>query len=72
MTIKRATQNETEEILKHSFEVMKEAAMNFVIPTREKSIQLISPFLLNEEYYLTHMKNNMVQGWIGVGKTIDF
>src|SRR5690625_6173436 len=52
---------------------MKEATMGQVEPTEEKAHQMISSFLSGEGHYLVHAdKDNILQGWIGIGKTLDF
>lgn len=71
MTIRKATDHETEKIVNHALEVLKESTMGHVVVKWEKVLQLISPFLSDDGYYLVHTKNNVVQGWIGVGSTTD-
>lgn len=72
MTIRKATYNETQKILNHSLVVLKEATMGYVEPSREKARQLVSPFLSDGGYYLVQIENNVIQGWIGVGGTMDY
>lgn len=71
MTIRIATYEETQRILNYHMEVMKEATMGFVKPSREKVYQLMSPFINGGGYYLVRVKNDVIHGWIGVGRTID-
>lgn len=72
MVIRKATHRETQQILKHSLEVLKEATMGYVKQSQNKALQMISPFLIDGGYYLVHFEDNVVQGWIGVGRTIDY
>lgn len=73
MVIRKASYGETQKILNHAIEIMKEATMGQVEPTEEKAHQMISSFLSGEGYYLVHAdKDNILQGWIGIGKTLDF
>ncbi|KKE77997.1 GNAT family N-acetyltransferase [Bacilli bacterium] len=71
MTIRKATYRETQKILDHSLEVLKEASMGYVIPTKEKARQMVLPFLSNG-YYLVSIENNVMKGWIAVASTIDY
>ncbi|MEH7252587.1 GNAT family N-acetyltransferase [Neobacillus niacini] len=71
MTIRRATYEETQRILNYHLEVLKEATMGYVTPSREKAMELMSPFLQGGGYYLVRIKNNMIQGWVGLGQIID-
>ncbi|RFB10186.1 GNAT family N-acetyltransferase [Bacillus sp. HNG] len=71
MQIRRATYNETQRILNHSLEVLKEATMGHVKQRRKKALELITPFLSNGGYYLICLENNRVLGWIGVGSSVD-
>jgi ribosomal protein S18 acetylase RimI-like enzyme len=72
MTIRKATHSETKKILSHSLDVLKEATMGFVEARREIAFQMVSPFLSDGGYYLVFTENHVIQGWIGVGRTIDF
>ncbi|WP_010677966.1 GNAT family N-acetyltransferase [Bacillus timonensis] len=71
MQIRRATYEETQRILSHSLEVLKEATMGHVKQRRKKALELITPFLSNGGYYLICHENNRVLGWIGVGSSVD-
>jgi len=71
MPIRKATNLETQQILDHSLEVLKESAMGFVKPSKEKALQMVSPFLANGGYYLVYVEKNNVKGWIGAGKSFD-
>lgn len=71
MTVRKATDLETQNILNHALAVLKEATMGHVVPSRKKAMQMVSPFLLDGGYYLVYAKNKMVKGWIGVGRTRD-
>ncbi|MEH7384923.1 GNAT family N-acetyltransferase [Bacillus sp. JJ1521] len=71
MQIRKATNDETQMILSHSLEVLKEATMGHVKPRRRKALELISPFLSNGGYYLLGIENNRIIGWIAVGSTVD-
>ncbi|MFB4166230.1 N-acetyltransferase family protein [Alteribacillus sp. JSM 102045] len=72
MTIRKASYKETQEILNQSLEVLIEATTGHVVPRKEKALQLISPFLYNGGYYLVHSEDNVMNGWIGVGRTTDY
>ncbi|GEL76603.1 GNAT family N-acetyltransferase [Tenuibacillus multivorans] len=72
MTIRKATYNETQEILKHALDVLEEATMGYVEPRREKALEMVSPFLSNGGYYLVCIENNVIQGWVGIGRTFDY
>jgi ribosomal protein S18 acetylase RimI-like enzyme len=71
MTIRKATVNETTKILNYHMEVLKEATMGYVKPSPAKAYQLMSPFLTGGGYYLVRSKNNVIQGWVGIGSIID-
>jgi ribosomal protein S18 acetylase RimI-like enzyme len=71
MTIRKATYEETQRILNYHIEVLKEATMGFVKPSREKAIEMMTPFLNGGGYYLVRVKNNIIQGWVGLGRIID-
>lgn len=72
MTIRKATTEETKEILTYSLQVLREATVNHVKPTAEKAAYMVSPILSEGGYYLVHVEDNIVQGWIGIGFMIDF
>ena len=72
MAIRKATYHETQKILSHSLEVLKEATMGYVQPSKEKAIRMVSPFLADGGCYLVDIENNRIKGWIGVGTTIDY
>jgi ribosomal protein S18 acetylase RimI-like enzyme len=71
MTIRKATYEETQRILNYHIEVLKEATMGYVKPSREKAIEMMTPFLHGGGYYLVRVKNNIIQGWVGLGRIID-
>jgi ribosomal protein S18 acetylase RimI-like enzyme len=71
MSIRRATYEETQRILNYHLEVLKEATMGYVKPSREKAIEMMTPFLNGGGYYLVRVKNNAIQGWVGLGRIID-
>ncbi|MFP7298375.1 GNAT family N-acetyltransferase [Neobacillus niacini] len=71
MTIRKATYEETQRILNYHLEVLKEATMGYVKPSREKAIEMMTPFLYGGGYYLVRVKNNAIQGWVGLGRIID-
>ena len=72
MMIRKATYSETDEILTHSLEVIKEAAKGYVEPSEEKARQMVSPFLTDGGYYLVYIEGNLMKGWIGIGIMLDF
>ncbi|MDF2857673.1 MAG: family N-acetyltransferase [Neobacillus sp.] len=71
MPIRIATPDETQKILNYHMEVIKEATMGFVKPSYAKVSELMAPFFNGGGYYLVRSKDNMIQGWIGVGRLID-
>jgi ribosomal protein S18 acetylase RimI-like enzyme len=71
MTIRKATYEETQNILNYHLQVLKEATMGYVKPSREKAIEMMTPFLNGGGYYLVRVKNNVIQGWVGLGRIID-
>ncbi|WP_338452811.1 GNAT family N-acetyltransferase [Niallia oryzisoli] len=72
MSIRKATNSETEEILTYSLKVLTEATMGFVEPNIEKVIPFGSSFLKDGGYYLVCNENNTIKGWIGIGAFIDY
>ncbi|MEH6995149.1 GNAT family N-acetyltransferase, partial [Neobacillus drentensis] len=60
MTIRKATYEETQRILNYHLEVLKEATMGYVKPSREKAIEMMTPFLNGGGYYLVRVKNNVI------------
>ena len=72
MTIRKATYSETQTILDYALVVLEEATMGSVKQSPEKALQWVSPFLSDGGYYLVHIENNVIQGWVGVGRTFDF
>ncbi|HLR62338.1 MAG TPA: GNAT family N-acetyltransferase [Lentibacillus sp.] len=72
MTIRKATERETREIIRHSMDVLKESSVGHIPEEQEKAQQMISPLLASGGYYLVHTGNGSLQGWIGVGSTIDY
>ncbi|MFD2046501.1 GNAT family N-acetyltransferase [Ornithinibacillus salinisoli] len=72
MRIRKATDEETQEILDYALVVLHESAMGFVEPNLEKAYQIMGPILAEGGYYLIHESNQAIQGWIGVGKMYDF
>nr|WP_263326394.1 GNAT family N-acetyltransferase [Neobacillus sp. Marseille-Q6967] len=71
MTIRKATFEETQQILNYHMEVMKEATMGFVKPSRDKVMQFMAPFLEGGGYYLVRIQDHFIHGWVGIGKTVD-
>lgn len=72
MIIRKATYWETKEIVKHAATVVEEATMGHVKADQGKALQMVSPVFLNDGYYLVSIENNNIQGWIGIGVTLDF
>ncbi|RST61660.1 GNAT family N-acetyltransferase [Siminovitchia terrae] len=72
MTVRKSTHRETQKILDFSLQVLKEATMGHVKPKKEKASEMVSPFLDGGGFYLVYIENNEVQGWIGVGETVDY
>jgi len=71
MAIRRATAEETKQILDYSMVVMKEATVGHVKPDKKLTEQLMLPILKEGGYYLVHTENNVIQGWVGVGWQFD-
>lgn len=71
MTIRKATYEETQSILNYHLQVLKEATMGYVKPSREKAMEMMTPFLNGGGYYLVRVKHNVIQGWVGLGQIID-
>lgn len=71
MEIRKATANETNAILSHALDVMKEATMGKVKPLKEKAEQIMLPVLAEGGYYLVYVENKTVRGWVGVGQIND-
>ncbi|MBY0123751.1 GNAT family N-acetyltransferase [Bacillus sp. S/N-304-OC-R1] len=72
MIIRKATEYETQKILSHSLEVTKEATVGYVDATPGKAHQIVSQFLMDGGYYLIYTNNNVIYGWIGIGKNFDY
>lgn len=72
MTVRKASRRETQKILDYSLQVLKEATMGHVKPSKEKASEMVAPILGGGGFYLVHVENNVVQGWIGVGSTLDY
>ncbi|WP_382402624.1 GNAT family N-acetyltransferase [Lentibacillus salinarum] len=71
MAIRKATKHETEQIVSHSLQVLEEASMGHIPPSQKKAWQMVRPFLAHGGYYLVYTEHEELQGWIGVGSTID-
>jgi len=71
MTIRKATLNETQQILDYSLVVMKEATVGHVIPSKQLYDKFMVPILEDGGYYLVHTENNLIQGWVGIGRQFD-
>lgn len=71
MTIRKATQRETQKIIKHSLNVLKESSRGYVTENAEKAYQMTVPFLESGGYYLVYVDKNKIRGWIAVGKVFS-
>ncbi|MBM4762917.1 GNAT family N-acetyltransferase [Bacillus sp. B15-48] len=71
MNIRKATYKETQKILAHSFDVFNEATVGYAKLNRDKVRQLVTPFLNDGGYYLVYVEKNTIQGWVGIGQSID-
>lgn len=71
MGIRRATANETNTILSHALDVMKEATMGKVKSNKENAKQIMLPVLEQGGYYLVFVEHRTLLGWIGVGQFTD-
>ncbi|QKY68848.1 GNAT family N-acetyltransferase [Lentibacillus sp. CBA3610] len=72
MTIRKATKRETQQIVARSLDVLKEASVGHIPPKQEKALQMVTPFLAAGGYYLVFVKDDVMQGWIGIGSTTDY
>jgi ribosomal protein S18 acetylase RimI-like enzyme len=69
MTIRKATYQETQEILAYSQKVFKESTMGLV---ENQEFPLMSPFSEDDSYYLVYSENNVMKGWLGVASTFNY
>lgn len=72
LNIRKATSQETKQILDYSPTVMKESTMGFFEGNKKTSFQMISQILSHGGYYLVYVENKEIQGWIGVGRSYSF
>ncbi len=73
MTIRKATDQETQEILNFSLKVFKESTMGLVDLIENQEIPLmLSPLSEGDGYYLVYSEDNMINGWLGVASTINY
>lgn len=72
MTIRKATYEETKEILSHFREVLEEATMGVVKLGIKNPDQIAPPFLSDNGHYFVHIDNQVIHGWIGVEKVVDY
>jgi ribosomal protein S18 acetylase RimI-like enzyme len=66
MTIRKATYQETQEILSYSQNVAKESTMGLV------DAPLVFPTSEDDGYYLVYSENNVIKGWIGIASTLNY
>lgn len=72
MLIRKAMSRENQEILAYSPVVMKESTMGFVEGSKDISSQMMSQILGDGGYYLVYMEEEVIQGWIGIGRFYNF
>lgn len=72
MQIREATDHEIEVILNQSVQVLQEATFGYVNLSVEKALQMVSTSLADGGYYLVYVEDDVICGWIGVGKSYDF
>ena len=73
MTIRKASDQETQEILNFSLKVFKESTMGLVDLIENQEIPLmLSPLSEGDGYYLVYSEDNMINGWLGVASTINY
>lgn len=65
--IRKATSQETKQILNYAPIVMKESTMGFLNESKEIAVQIMSKIITDGGYYLVYIDNKVVKGWIGVG-----
>jgi ribosomal protein S18 acetylase RimI-like enzyme len=71
MAIRRANEMETENILAHSFPVMKEATMGRVKESKEMTFNRMKQFVAQGGYYLIDTDEDKVKGWLAIGEYDD-
>lgn len=72
LKIRKAQQEEIQEIINHSPIVVDEATMGFVKGNKDTFTQMITHILADGGYYLVYVDREIVMGWIGVGRTYNF
>lgn len=72
MLIRKAMSRENQEILAYSPVVMKESTMGFVEGSKDIASQMMSQILGDGGYYLVYMEEEVIQGWIGIGRFYNF
>lgn len=71
MPIRKATEQEMETIIHHSFDALKESSMGFIPHKQENAWKVTEALLTNGGLYLVYIDDNVLQGWVGVGYTMD-
>ena len=67
MTIRRATQAETNYILQLSGKVLKESSMGYAENNIQNAFNLFVPIIQNGGYFLIDEKYRKLKGWILLG-----
>lgn len=68
MLIRKATPEETKEILEHAYTVMKEATMGLVEKSKAASSDMMNQALMNGGYFLVCEDRGTIKGWLGLGE----
>src|SRR4051794_235197 len=72
MTIRKATYQETQEIMTYSQKVFKESTMGLVDGNENQEFPLVSRISEEDGYYLVYSENNVIKGWLGVASTFNY
>lgn len=70
--IRKAVSHEIEKILNYSPIVMKESTMGFIEGRKGLTLQMMSQILVDGGYYLVYVDNQVIKGWIGIGRSYNF
>ncbi|WP_043933262.1 GNAT family N-acetyltransferase [Bacillus sp. EB01] len=71
MEIRKPNDLELKEVLSLSPQALYEGTLGMIKPSKEKVEQLIKPLLIKGCYYLIATENDVLMGWILLGKSKD-
>ncbi|WP_430787304.1 N-acetyltransferase family protein [Virgibacillus flavescens] len=71
MDIRKPNEVEIEKIVELSPQAIFEGTLGEAEPTIEKAKQLVEPLLKKGSYYLISTENNVITGWILIGRSKD-